>query len=106
MEGELLTPALAVLLAVVAPAVVSLIKQPWMPTAAVQAVVIGVSLGFGVLALLLSGMWDADVVWTTEVVVGYAAFVATVAQFVYHTYFRETKLNRRLKAIGNRGTEP
>lgn len=97
MDSDLLTPTLAALLGIVAPFVISLVKNWKMSQGVVQVIVVGVSLLFGFLALLVGGMFADGVTWTTEAVVGYAAVVAVVAQFVYNSYFRGTNLNARLE---------
>lgn len=99
LDSIVLPAALATILGVVAPMIISFIKQVSWPPLAVQAVVIGVSLGAAVLALALSGVFQSPSI-TVESLVGYAAYVATIAQLVYQTYFRYTALNRKLEGGG------
>lgn len=99
MDGIMLPAALATILGVIAPIVVSFIKQVSWPPLAVQAVVVVVSLGAAVLALAVSGTFQSASI-TVESLIGYGAYIATVAQLVYQTYFKGTVLNGRLERIG------
>lgn len=100
MTEEFVIPAaLATILGIVAPMIISFIKQVSWPPLAVQTVVIVVSLGAALLALVVSGTFQSSSI-TVESLVGYAAYVATIAQLVYQTYFRYTVLNRKLEGGG------
>lgn len=100
MEDVTLPAVIATLLGVIAPIIVSFIKQvSWSPFR-VQLVVVVVSIGAAIIALVVSGTFQSSSI-TIESLSGYAAYIAVVAQFVYQTYFRETALNARLENIGN-----
>lgn len=100
MGSELLTPALATILGIIAPIIVSLIKNWRMPPGIVQLVVVAVSVIFGFLALLVSDIWTGEISWTIESFAGYATYIAAVAHFVYNTFFRGTLFNARLEDFG------
>lgn len=83
-----LPATIATILGIIAPLIVSYLRQAAWPRWAVQVTLFSVSIGAAVVALVIGGQIQPDADITIELIVGYAAWIATVAQFIYNTFLR------------------
>lgn len=84
-----LTPAVAAVLALVAPAIVSLLKRRGWPAAVNAAIALAVAFGAAAASVALT---DGLGALSPERVSGYAGAIFTLAHLTYRLYFRETPL--------------
>lgn len=89
-----------------APYVTSALKRPDWPTAAKQALAMGVSVAVGVAAVAMRVAGE-ETDWSLDVVVGHVATVFAASQLIYHWLLDGAKtpagrLNERLEALGTK----
>lgn len=99
MENILSNPSLLVLFGLIAPFLISVLKNPAWPNwvkMALTYLVVG-AFGFGDVALREN---LGDVHWSLNVIVAHVAVVATVAHGLYQLILKDTPLNDTLEAVG------
>lgn len=106
MNDILGNPSLLVIAGVIAPFVISALKNPRWSDWAKHLLTIGVSLALGLAALALRVEADSAR-WGVETVMGYSATVLTIAYGVYQFLLKgagtpAAKLNAKLEGVGTK----
>lgn len=101
MEDILGSPILVALFGLIAPFVISFLKDPRWGDSTKQVVTIIVAVAFGVLSLWLRiEPGDEPLEWDLETILGHVAAVGFIAVSLYKLFFQGTDTNRDLENAG------